>query len=86
MPPDLDFVARRTLREQGGPQTPGELVEQIGPWSPTPVGAGLEVQTVRPLPGNRTEPLDRDRATGGVTDRRPHVPAEGFGERASEHP
>jgi hypothetical protein len=66
VPPDLDFVARHTLREQGGPQTPGELVEQIGPWSPTPVGAGLEVQTVRRLPGNRTEPLDRDRTTGGV--------------------
>ena len=31
-----------------------------------PVGAGLEVQTVRRLPGNRTEPLDRDRASGGV--------------------
>ena len=67
VPPDLDFVARHTLREQGGPQTPGELVEQIGPWSPTPVGAGLEVQTTRRLPGNRTEPLDRDRATGGVS-------------------
>jgi hypothetical protein len=66
VPPDLDFITRRTLREQAGPQTPGELVEQIGPWSATPVGAGLEVQTVRQLPGNRTEPLDRDRATGGV--------------------
>src|SRR6476661_7860806 len=47
VPPDLDFVARHTLSEDGGPQTPGELVEQIGPWSPTPVGAGLEVRDVR---------------------------------------
>ena len=66
VPPDLDFVARHTLSEDGGPQTPGELVEQIGPWSPTPVGAGLEVREVRRLPGSRTEPLERDRVTGGV--------------------
>jgi hypothetical protein len=66
VPPDLDFVARHTLSEDGGPQTPGELVEQIGPWSPTPVGGGLQVREVRRIPGNRTEPLDRDRVTGGV--------------------
>src|SRR6478752_8498582 len=66
VPPDLDFVARHTLSENGGPQTPGELVEQIGPWSPTPVGAGLDVQQGRRPPGSRTEPLDRDRSTGGV--------------------
>ncbi len=66
VPPDLDFVARHTLSENGGPQTPGELVEQIGPWSPTPVGAGLEVREVRRLSGGRTEPLERDRVTGGV--------------------
>ncbi len=66
VPQDLDFVARHTLSEDGGPQTPGELVEQIRPWSPTPVGAGLEVREVRRLPGSRTEPLERDRVTGGV--------------------
>jgi hypothetical protein len=66
VPTDLDFIARHTLSESSGPQTPGELVEQIGPWSPTPIGAGLEVRNVRRPPGTRTEPLDRDRATGGV--------------------
>jgi hypothetical protein len=66
VPPDLDLLARRTLTEDSGPQTPGELVEQIGPWSRTPVGAGLDVPTVRRVPGNRTEPLERDRVTGGV--------------------
>ncbi|MEP6649461.1 MAG: protein kinase family protein, partial [Lapillicoccus sp.] len=66
VPPDLDFVARHTLSEDGGPQTPGELVEQIEPWSPTPVGAGLEVREVRRPPGRRTEPLERDRTTGAV--------------------
>jgi hypothetical protein len=66
VPADLDLVARRTLSEDAGPQTPGELVDQIGPWSPTPVGAGLEVGRVRRIPGNRTEPLDRDRRSGGV--------------------
>ena len=65
VPTDLDFVARRTLSEHRGPQTPGELVEEIGPWSPTPVGGGFEVPTFRRPPGNRTEPLDRDRVTGG---------------------
>jgi hypothetical protein len=66
VPADLDFVARRTLSENAGPQTPGELVDQIGPWSPTAVGAGLEVGPYPRIPGNRTEPLDRDRGTGGV--------------------
>jgi eukaryotic-like serine/threonine-protein kinase len=78
VPPDLDLVARRTLTEDSGPQTPGELVELVGPWSPTPVGAGLEVQTVRRLPGNRTEPLERDRVTGGVA--RPAVARGGRGD------
>ncbi|HEU4330194.1 MAG TPA: hypothetical protein VFR40_03700, partial [Lapillicoccus sp.] len=66
VPADLDLVARRTLSENSGPQTPGELVDQIGPWSPTPVGAGLDVGPVRRIPGNRTEPLDRDRRSGGL--------------------
>jgi hypothetical protein len=66
VPADLDLIARRTLSEDAGPQTPGELVDQIGPWSPTPVGAGLDVGLVRRIPGNRTEPLDRDRRSGGV--------------------
>ncbi len=69
VPRDLDLVARRTLTEDSGPRTPGELVDLIGPWSPTPVGAGLDVPTVRTVPrvpGNRTEPLERDRATGGL--------------------
>lgn len=69
VPRDLDLVARRTLTEDSGPRTPGELVDLIGPWSPTPVGAGLDVPTVRAVPrvpGNRTEPLERDRATGGL--------------------
>lgn len=69
VPRDLDLVARRTLTEDSGPRTPGELVDLIGPWSPTPVGAGFDVPTVRTVPrvpGNRTEPLERDRATGGL--------------------
>lgn len=66
VPADLDVVVRRTLSEHHGPQTPGELVEQIGPWSPTPVGGGFEVPAFRRPPGNPTERIDRDRATGGV--------------------
>ena len=76
VPADLDFVSRRTLSEHRGPQTPGELVEQIGPWSPTPIGGGFEVPSFRRPPGNRTEPLDRDRATRGV---RRHRTGRGVG-------
>lgn len=66
VPSDLDLLARTTLGEDHGPLTPGELAEQIRPWSPTPVAAGMSVPEARRTPGSRTEPLERDRDTGGV--------------------
>jgi len=70
VPADLDLIARHTLNEDTGPLSPGDLAGQIAPWSPTfysvsgPRKAG---------PGTRTEPLQRDLATGGVagTDQSP---------------
>lgn len=35
VPPDLDAVCRATLNHDTGPQTPGELVKRIAPWSAT---------------------------------------------------
>ena len=71
VPADLDLIARTTLNEDHGPATPGQLAEQIAPWSPTPVpgsyGSGPSARAPARLPGTRTEPLARDRVTGGVT-------------------
>ncbi len=66
VPGDLDLIARTTLNEDRGPVTPGQLAEQIAPWSPTPVTGSYAPAEARRLPGNRTEPLARDRASGGV--------------------
>ncbi|MDQ6716375.1 MAG: hypothetical protein M3Z83_09730, partial [Actinomycetota bacterium] len=63
VPGDLDHIARRTLNDDLGPTSPGDLAGQIAPWSPTPLGASLPPQ---PRLGNRTEPLKKDPATGGV--------------------
>lgn len=37
VPTDLDLLIRRTLNEDSGPRTPAELIEDLGPWSLTPV-------------------------------------------------
>ena len=37
VPADLDLLIRRTLNEDSGPRTPAELIDDLGPWSPTPV-------------------------------------------------
>ncbi len=66
VPADLDLLARTTLNEDRGPVTPGQLAEQLAPWSPTPVTGSYASGAPRPLPGSRTEPLERDRVTGGV--------------------
>lgn len=63
VPGDLDLLARTTLNEDHGPATPGELAQQIGPWSPVPV---LGTATPKPGPGTRTEPFSRDPGTGGL--------------------
>lgn len=63
VPQDLDLIARQTLNEDKGPLSPGDLAGQIAPWSPSAVGSA------RPRPsrgGDRTGPLQRDPATGGV--------------------
>ncbi len=76
VPGDLDHIARRTLNDDLGPTSPGDLAGQIAPWSPTPLGASLPPQ---PRLGNRTEPLKKDPATGGVAraDRAARVAAAG---------
>ena len=63
VPQDLDLIARQTLNEDKGPLSPGDLAGQIAPWSPSAVGAA------GPRPsrgGDRTGPMKRDPATGGV--------------------
>lgn len=63
VPADLDLIARHTLNEDTGPLSPGDLAGQIAPWSPT--AQGVSAPRKRGV-GNRTEPLQRDPATGGV--------------------
>ncbi len=63
VPADLDLIARHTLNDDTGPLSPGDLAGQIAPWSPTPLGA---VRPGRAGAGSRTQPLQRDPATGGV--------------------
>ncbi len=63
VPADLDLLARTTLNEDHGPATPGELAQQIGPWSPVPV---LGVMTPKQGRGTRTDAFPRDPVTGGL--------------------
>lgn len=60
VPPDLDLVIRRTLNEEAGPATPGELAEQLRPWSATPAIGILH-------PASRSQPTSA--ALGGTVDR-----------------
>lgn len=47
VPADLDLISRLTLRDGAGPSTPGDLANQIAPWSETPVDL---VSSPRPMP------------------------------------
>lgn len=80
VPADLDLIARQTLNEGKGPLSPGDLAEQIAPWSPSPLltvlgerpqgrpaPGGRATSDPRLAPGARTEPLQRDPATGGIS-------------------
>ncbi|MDQ2781538.1 MAG: hypothetical protein M3Y26_03230, partial [Actinomycetota bacterium] len=74
VPADLDRLARTTLNEDHGPATPGELAEQIGPWSPVPV---LGVMTPKQGPGTRTDAFPRDPVTGGLAHPAPTTSVRG---------
>ncbi len=37
VPPDLNTLCRLTLADDAGPRTPGDLADQLAPWSPEPV-------------------------------------------------
>ncbi|MEO8829129.1 protein kinase family protein [Lapillicoccus sp.] len=74
VPADLDLLARTTLNEDHGPATPGELAEQIGPWSPVPV---LGVMTPKQGPGTRTDAFPRDPVTGGLAHPAPTTSVRG---------
>lgn len=63
VPQDLDLISRQTLNEDKGPLSPGDLAGQIAPWSPSAIGSSGPRQR---RAGDRTEPLRRDPATGGV--------------------
>lgn len=81
VPADLDLIARHTLNDDTGPLSPGDLAGQIAPWSPTPLGA---VRPGRAGTGSRTQPLQRDPATGGVAraGQSPRRPAPKSGARS----
>ena len=81
VPADLDLIARHTLNDDTGPLSPGDLAGQIAPWSPTPLGA---VRPGRAATGSRTQPLQRDPATGGVAraGQSPRRPAPKSGARS----
>ena len=102
VPEDLDRLCSGTLSEDRGPTTPREVANRLAPWAPQitlnptlrPSGP---VQT-RPAPSRppttaaKTEPLARDRRTGGLlaaqagTDAAEGEPGPARGGRAAQSP
>jgi hypothetical protein len=68
VPGDIDVLVTGALSGEGGPRTPGEVVEQLYPGATGSGRAGLIPASVAALRVStaRTNPLPRDPATGGV--------------------
>jgi hypothetical protein len=81
VPADLDLIARMTLRDGQGPVTPGELANQIAPWSSQPIDLGAVARpalltvpvAAETLPFGAVEGPE----TTGAADARVEVPSQG---------
>jgi hypothetical protein len=81
VPADLDLIARQTLRDGRGPRTPGDLANQIAPWSPEPNGVVAERLQARPAstassPGPAHPPVPAQSTSQSAPSTTPPLDAE----------